>query len=106
MTHKFLAFLWYFGVILSLALVAGIFAVVGMSPHALHSAELTLNPDRVGLISHVAFVTKDASLFPDGSHWWIIEELAAFFPIVAPLGALAVVLMLVGYWGMRNHRHA
>jgi len=106
MTYRILAALWYLGVFVSVALVAGVFAIVGSSHHSSRISELAATPDQHGMIVHATYVVDKSQLFPEGSHWWVVEELASLFPIVMPVAIFAVVLMLIGYWGIRNHRPA
>ena len=100
MMRRALAFVWYVGALLALAIIGGTFVLVGLGQDVTEQVTTVAE----ATITHADYVDSSTAM-SHGSG--IVTGLAALLPIVIPLAIIAFALILIGYWGMRgggNHK--
>ncbi len=101
MIRKSLVIIWYLGIGIGVALVSGTFLLIGYG----HRSAETF-PAKAAHFTPATYHLAAASekLFPHG-YWWAVKELAALLPYIATVAFVAIIFMLIGYLGVRNHHH-
>ncbi len=102
---KILKLTWYVGVALSIALVGGVFALLGWDASAAGREHATGLHNTIGALAiHPA--TFAANPENSGLIWPFVNLLADLLPLVAIIGCIAAALLLIGYFGIRHpHNH-